>query len=96
MVSGVSGNTVLDRSARMEVLIESLSTVLGFSVKASVVETARRDSFARFDAFSQRNSSTINAGGYPVVNMMFFKGTIALYSSMIRQMFLCWNETEVS
>lgn len=80
----------------MEVLIESLSAVLGFSVKVSVVKTVRRDSFARFDAISQRDSSTINAGGYPDVNMMFFKSTLALYSSMIRQVFLCRNETEVS
>ena len=80
----------------MEVLVESLSAVLGFSVKASVVKTVRRDTFARLDATSQRESSSVNAGGYPEVNMMFFKGTIALYSSMIRQMFLCRNEMEVS
>ena len=80
----------------MEVLIESLSAVLGFSVKVSVVKTVRRDTFARLDATSQRESSTINAGGYPDVNMIFFKGTIELYSSMIRKMFLCRNEMEVS
>ena len=96
LISGGFRKTVLHRSERMETLIEALSVGLGFSVEASVVKTVRRGALANSNAVSQQGLSSKSIEGCPNVNMMYFESTMVLYSSMILQMFLCRNETEVS
>lgn len=80
----------------MEVLIEALAVSLGFSVDVSVVKIGRRETSAWSETASQRDSNSGKTDVYPDINMMHFERTVVLYSSMIKQMFLCRNETEVS
>lgn len=80
----------------MEVLIEALSVGLGFSVEVSVVKIGRRGTSAWSDTATQRDSNSGKIDICQDVNIMHFERTVALYSSMIKQMFICRNETEVS